>query len=158
MARICKCKRCEKELINAEDKHKVSGKNYCTDCYSIVKREADDYKQLIQYLCMLCETDKPSSIQLKMIKNLHTNNKYPYSAITYTLWYMKDIENVFNPKYSLSNVQDYYNKAFEFYNEQVKRSKKVQESNEIKIKRAVYRNNKRQKVNVINLDEIATSK
>lgn len=128
--RTAKCKRCGKDLY-PEERYKHNSKNYCKDCYDIVTKEAEDYKNLIAYICEIFEIDKPTGFILKQIKNYKTEFEYGYAAMQYTLWYCKEIENyTFNLKYGIYMVKQHFIDAKEYYTHQERMIKKVKSLSE----------------------------
>lgn len=125
MPRTAKCKRCGKDLY-PEERFKHNSKNYCKDCYEIIVREAEDYKNLIEYICEIFEIDKPTGFILKQIKNYKEEFGYGYAGIQYTLWYCKEIEEFnFVPKYGIYMVKQHFEDAKEYYNHQEKLLEKM---------------------------------
>ena len=92
MARLSTCKGCGKKL-QPEEKYIHASKTYCEECYKKIERESTEYKQLIEFICNNYELDKPTGFMLKQIKELKTEYGYSYAAMTYTLWYCKEILN-----------------------------------------------------------------
>lgn len=128
--RTAKCKRCGKDLY-PEERFKHNSKNYCKDCYDIVIREAEDYKNLIAYICEIFEIDKPSGFILKQIKNYKEEFGYGYAGMQYTLWYCREIENYdFILKYGIYMVKQHFEDAKDYYNHQEKMIEKMESLSE----------------------------
>lgn len=124
MARLSSCKGCGKQL-QPEEKHIHSSKTYCSICYEKVKRESDEYKQLIKYICEIYEIDRPTGLMLKQLKEYKDEYSYSYGGILYTLWYLKEILNKeFIVLYGVSLVKFCYDEAKNYYihQEEVKKS------------------------------------
>ena len=90
MARLSTCKGCGKKL-QPEEKHIHSSKTYCEECFKKIERDSTEYKQLIEFICNNYELEKPTGFMLKQIKELRTEYGYSYAAMTYTLWYCKEM-------------------------------------------------------------------
>lgn len=136
MARLSSCKGCGKQL-QPEEKHIHSSKTYCEECYNKVLRESEEYKQLIQFICENYRIDRPTGLMLKQIKDYKTEFNYTYGGMTYTLWYLKEIENKeFITMYGVSLVKYYYENASEYFlhQEEVKKSMELNSKVEIKTK------------------------
>jgi hypothetical protein len=126
MARTSKCKKCEKKIVK-EEKYIVSGKGYCEDCYEDILIEKESYKNLISIVCEYFNIEKPTGLILKQIKQYRDEFNYSTSGITYTLWYIKEIEGKsFNEvKYGIALVKYYYEKAKQYFEQQERISRSV---------------------------------
>ena len=123
MARSIKCKRCGKTLL-PEERYKYDNNSYCVDCYKKVERDANEYKELMRYIFDIFHLDKANGLILKQIKKFRKEYNYPYAAMTYTLWYCKEIlGKSFDIKYGIYIIEDYYNEACDFYIQQEKQKK-----------------------------------
>lgn len=133
MARLSSCKGCDKQL-QPEEKHIHCSKTYCSICYEKVKRESDEYKQLIKYICEIYEIDRPTGLMLKQLKDYKNEYSYSYGGILYTLWYLKEILNKeFIVLYGVSLVKFCYEEAKNYYihQEEIKKSMEVNGKAEI---------------------------
>lgn len=124
--RTAKCKGCGKDLL-PEERFKYKSKNYCKSCYNKFSIQENEYKVLIDCVCNYFEIDKPSGLILKQIKDYKKSFGYKYAAMTYTLWYCKEIVSMeFKEKYGVYMVKNYYDEAAEFYDHQEKLKIKIQ--------------------------------
>ena len=142
MPRIVKCKRCDIELVNKEDRYKFSNKTYCKRCYEILRLDADEYKALMKYICKECfEIDAPTSLILKQVKDFHSRN-INYGAMTYTLWYCKEILDFkFNVKFGVALIDTYYDEAKDYYSKQEEKRQVIEKMNVKENVKIVKRNN-----------------
>lgn len=94
------CRLCKEKL--AKDKAKLVGKNsyYHPECLEIKqkeeeekKREANEYKELIEYICKLYGLDAPTGMILKQIKDMREEYGYKLSGMKLALQYFYEIEN-----------------------------------------------------------------
>ena len=134
MARLSTCKSCGKKL-QPEEKYTHASKTYCKKCYEKIERESIEYKQLIEFICNNYKLDKPTGYILKQIKEFKTEYEYSYAAMTYTLWYCKEVLNKsFIEKYGISLIKYYYNEAKNYYSQQEKLKEQINKLSDIKIK------------------------
>lgn len=118
MGRLSKCKRCTCTL-EPDKKVLYNGKNYCCACYEIVKQESTEYKELMTFICDNFGISEPTGLILSQIKNYKTTNNYNYAAMTYTLWYCKDIlGKSLDVKYGVSLIPYFYDEAKDYYIQQ----------------------------------------
>ena len=135
--RKLKCCIC-KNTFDREILINKNSKNYCEQCLTLIEKEKKDREELISYICTIFRCNYPNGRILRQIKNFKEVNKYEYSGIAYTLYYILAIE-----KRTLNNsialVEYYYDKAKEHYEivQKASNSKNVElkEANTVNIKR-----------------------
>lgn len=139
MTRLSTCKNCGKKL-KPEEKCIHSSKIYCKECFKEICRESDEYKQLIEYICENYEIDRPSGFMLKQIKEYKNEYEYSYAAMTYTLWYCKEILNkTLTEKYGVALIKHFYDEAKKYYLQQEKLKKQINELSDSEIKTKVVK-------------------
>lgn len=158
MARLSTCKGCGKKL-QPEEKYTHANKTYCEDCIQKIKRESDEYKQLIDFICTNYQVERPTGFMLKQIKELKTDYSYSYAAMTYTLWYCKEVlGKQLIEKYGVALIKHFYDEACDYYNQQekMKEQMKTIENIEVKTKVVKRQNNQLQskKSSLINLGNL----
>lgn len=158
MARLSSCKGCNKQL-EPEEKYIHCSKTYCSICYEKVKRESEEYKQLIKYICDNYEIDRPTGLMLKQIKEYKDEYSYTYGGISYTLWYLKEIQNKeFITMYGVSLVKFCYDEAKNYYlhQEEIKKSMEANGKAEIitKIVKMNRNNTTKQNNTLIDLENL----
>ncbi|WP_395546833.1 MULTISPECIES: hypothetical protein [unclassified Lacrimispora] len=156
MARLATCKGCGKPLQPGE-KVIHNSKSYCSDCYASIKRYSEEYKNLIEFICMNFELDKPTGIMFKQIKEFKDEFNYSYAAMTYTLWYCKEILNkTLDKKYGMGLIKYYYAEAREYYEQQERLKNQVAklENTNVITKRIKQSSSKKNNsVSLINLEK-----
>lgn len=158
MARLSTCKGCGKKL-QSEEKHLHSGKAYCVDCSKKIQRESDEYKQLIDFICTNYQLERPTGFMLKQIKELRTECSYSYAAMTYTLWYCKEVlGKQLIEKYGVALIKHFYDEANSYYNQQERMKEQMRriENVEARTKVVKYQNSQSQnkKSSLINLGDL----
>lgn len=139
VARLSTCKSCGKKL-QPEDKFVHSSKSYCSECYNKITREANEYKQLIDFICTNYDIDRPTGLILKQIKEMKTNFGWSYAAMTYTLWYCKEIiEKPLIQKYGVYLIKSYYDDAKSYYSQQEKLEEQMRELKDVEVKTKVIK-------------------
>lgn len=160
MARLSTCKGCGKKLQSTK-KYTHNSKSYCKECYEKILRDGEEYKQLIEFICTNYEIDRPTGLMLKQIKDMKTEYGWPYSAMTYTLWYCKEIlQKRLIEKYGVVLIKHHYEDAKEYYSQQEKMKEQVKNLENVEIKtkvvkrnQSVIKNNNSSLVNLNNLLE-----
>ena len=152
------CKRCGKEILK-EDKCVLSSKTYCPECFIIIKQNAEDYKNLISYICKIFKIDAPTGAIMKQIKSYRDKYNYSYAGIQYTLWYCYEIlELTIEQQFGISFVKTYYNKAENYYEKGVKTREIVEKWSNEKFKTKIVKRNNNirfRKPILIDLNDIA---
>lgn len=98
------------------------GKYYCSTCYETIQKEADDYKDLISFVCKLFDTKAPNIAVLNQIKEYKEKYKFTYRGMKTTLDYFYNIKGnpteLYNRKVNSVGIIPYvYEEAKEFYQE-----------------------------------------
>lgn len=69
------------------------GKYYCSVCYEIKYQEAQDYKDLMRYICEdLYKIKAPTPLMLEQVKRFKEQFGYSYKGMKTTLHYFYEIE------------------------------------------------------------------
>jgi predicted adenine nucleotide alpha hydrolase (AANH) superfamily ATPase len=90
---------------------------------------------------MLFNIERPTGLMLKQIKEYKTELDYNYAAMTYTLWYIKEITNKqFEEKYGIALIKYTYEEARRYF-EQQQDIKNSIDNSEIKTK--IIKNNRK---------------
>ena len=112
-----------------------SSKTYCKECFENIERESSEYKQLIDFICENYVLDRPTGFMLKQIKEYKNDYGFSYAAMTYTLWYCKEILNKsLIVKYGVVLIKHYYDEAKEYYSQQEKLKEQVNKLSDVKKK------------------------
>lgn len=142
MVRLSTCKACDKKLQPSE-KFIHSSKTYCENCYAKIKRESDEYKQLIDYICTNYNIKAPTGFILKQIKEMKDESLYTYGGMTYTLWYCKEvIGKELLSKYGVALIKYYYNDACDYFAQQEISKRKMEELKDVELKTKIVKINK----------------
>lgn len=133
MARLATCKSCNKKL-QQEERYSHSSKIYCLECYQKIVRDSEEYKKLIEFICINYELEKPTGFILKQIKDMKTENSWSYAAMTYTLWYCKNVlGKQLLEKYGVALIKHYYDDAKDYYSQQEKMKDKMKKLDNVEI-------------------------
>lgn len=156
MARLSKCKGCDKEL-HTDERYKYSNKTYCKKCYDFKIAEKQSYDNLISWICTYFGENKPNGLILKQIKEYKDKFDYTYSGIHYCLWYLVEIKNVrIDKKYGIALVKFEYENSKTYFEQQqnIKNSIVKPVENEIIKKVKLKSNNKIKSKFLLNLDDL----
>lgn len=141
MARLSICKNCGRKL-QPEEKYIHASKTYCEECYQKILREGNEYKQLIEFICLNYEIERPTGLILKQIKDMKTDFGWSYAAMVYTLWYYKEIlGKQLNEKYGVALVKHFYEEASNYYSQQEQIKNQMKKLKDVEPKTKVVRQN-----------------
>lgn len=92
-------------------------RHYCKVCYENKKITAEDYKELIKYICELFDMEAPDGWILKQIKEYKEQFKYTYKGIKSTLYYFFEVleGNTPDDGKGIGIVPFVYKEAKQFY-------------------------------------------
>ena len=158
MARLSTCKNCGKKL-QPEEKHIHASKTYCEECYQKILRESDEYKQLIEFICANYEIESPTGFMFNQIKDMNTEFGWSYAAMTYTLWYCKEIlGKQLNEKYGVALVKHFYEEASDYYTQQEQIRNQMKKLKDVEIKTKIVKQNNKSHINknssLVNLENL----
>lgn len=141
MARLSICKCCGKKL-QLEEKYSHASKTYCKECYKKILRDSDEYKQLIEFICVNYEIERPTGFMLKQIKDMRTEYGWSYASMTYTLWYCKEVlGKQLIEKYGIALVKHFYEEASDYYSQQEKIKEQIKKLENVEVKTKVVKRN-----------------
>lgn len=125
MSRKVKCygPYCEPYEIKHEKENvrKISGKNYCPECYKVVIKEKEERENLYKYLTN--EYGFVTPLMKKHAKEMHNSNGWSYKRIEALIKFTINIEKrKYDMKYGLTLYQNSY-KEFIDYIKQRKENK-----------------------------------
>lgn len=155
MTRLSTCKGCGKK-ITKEEKYTHSNKSYCKECYDKIIKQHNEYKSLIDSICLYFKIDKPTGLILKQVKDYVNNLGYSYGGIKYTLYYITAIlQQDLDLQYGIGLVKFKYSEAEDYYSNQISIQNSVKniELKPPKVIKVPNKENKRKPI-VFDLDEI----
>lgn len=116
MARKVKCPECG--IYNDKENTVYhNSKYYCKICFENKQKEAQDYKNLVAYICELYQIEAPTGWMLKQIKDYKEQFNFTYRGIKTTLHYFYEIQegNSVEDSMGIGIVPFVYDEAKRFY-------------------------------------------
>jgi len=117
--RTPRCKACQEWVDKSLNQHTQKSTGYYhNECLIVIEREAQHYKDLIEYVVNLYRIKAPTGWMTKQIKEYKEQKHYTYVGMEYTLRYMYEVERVelLEAKDSgLGLIPFYYEKARYYY-------------------------------------------
>lgn len=98
--KLVTCQYCKEKLVRDEAKKRGARSYYHEECLikkedeeNIKKREADSYKELIEYICILYGIEAPTGLILKQIKEYKESFDFKYSGMLLSLKYFFEMND-----------------------------------------------------------------
>lgn len=116
MARKVKCPECG-TYNDKENTVYHNSKYYCKICFENKQKEAQDYQNLVAYICELYQIEAPTGWMLKQIKDYKEQFNFTYRGIKTTLHYFYEIQegNSVEDSMGIGIVPFVYDEAKRFY-------------------------------------------
>ena len=162
--RLVKCY--GEECVAAGIKHpsnimtKLSGKNYCPDCYAKEIENRRQRDKLYSYICEVYNTPFVTPLIKKHINDFIANGltyKRIYALIHYCYTIKKDF-NMPDMKYGIMTLGNYYNEMLQYYAEKKRQKEKnkgkMNSSRKIVIDSSNYLTNRYKDDKMINMEDL----
>ena len=162
--RLVKCY--GEECVAAGIKHpsnimtKLSGKNYCPDCYAKEIENRRQRDKLYSYICEVYNTTFVTPLIKKHINDFIANG-LTYKRIYALIHYCYTIKKNFNMpdmKYGIMTLGNYYNEMLQYYAEKKKQKEKnkgkMNSSRKIVIDSSNYLTNRYKDDKIINMEDL----
>lgn len=164
MARKVKCPVCSK-LNDKEYTIEKGRKYYCPECLRKQQKQADNYKDLIGYICYLYDISAPTGRMVQQIKSYSEEYGYTYYGMKKCLEYFYELEEREAPdvnEVGLGIIPYVYDEAKRFYGTikaNNKDMKQLKAEDVVKDKKVIYspRQEDRFKykgISIIDIDDI----
>lgn len=150
------CHSCREKFPKSELIQITKSKRVCKSCQEKATTEANDYRELIEYICTGFGIKAPTGQQLKSIKQFKELG-YSYKEIQYTIYYIYSVINKKVEGTGLGLVPYYYEEAKKHFSqiENARRSATKITTQEIVIERKVDTFNPNIKnTRLINIEEL----
>lgn len=162
--RLVKCY--GEECLAADIKHpsnimvKISGKNYCPECYAKEMENRRQRDKLYSYICEVYKTPFVTPLIKKHINDFIANG-LTYKRIYALIHYCYTIKKNFNMpdmKYGIMTLGNYYNEMLQYYADKKKQKEKnkgkMNSSRKIVIDSNNYLTNKYKDDKMINMEDL----
>ena len=162
--RLVKCY--GEECVAAGIKHpsnimtKISGKNYCPECYAKEMENRRQRDKLYSYICEVYKTPFVTPLIKKHINDFIANG-LTYKRIYALIHYCYTIKKNFNMpdmKYGIMTLGNYYNEMLQYYAEKKRQKEKnkgkMNSSRKIVIDSSNYLTNRYKDDKIINMEDL----
>lgn len=159
MARLVKCYGTCGEKHSSDKMEKLSGKNFCPECYIKEKTNRDNRDAVYRVIARAYDLQMPTTLMKKHVKDMHENYGWSYKRILALADYVfnKKKINMLDMKYGVKHLENYHQEMNEYYIKR-KRQKDLNKGKknpkETKVIKGNFNNNTYKKSKIINLEEL----
>ena len=159
MARLVKCYGTCGEKHSSDEMIKLSGKNYCPECYIKEKTNRENREAVYRVIAHAYDLQMPTTLMKKHVKDMHENYGWSYKRILALADYVfnKKKINMLDMKYGVKHLENYHQEMNEYYIKR-KRQKDLNKGKknpkETKVIKGNFNDNTYKKSKIINLEEL----
>lgn len=159
MARLVKCYGTCGEKHSSDEMIKLSGKNFCPECYIKEKTNRENREAVYRVIAHAYDLQMPTTLMKKHVKDMHENYGWSYKRILALADYVfnKKKINMLDMKYGVKHLENYHQEMNEYYIKR-KRQKDLNKGKknpkETKVIKGNFNDNTYKKSKIINLEEL----
>ena len=159
MARLVKCYGTCGEKHSSDEMEKLSGKNFCPECYIKEKTNRENREAVYRVIAHAYDLQMPTTLMKKHVKDMHENYGWSYKRILALADYVfnKKKINMLDMKYGVKHLENYHQEMNEYYIKR-KRQKDLNKGKrnpkETKVIKGNFNDNTYKKSKIINLEEL----
>ena len=159
MARLVKCYGTCGEKHSSDEMIKLSGKNFCPECYIKEKTNRDNRDAVYRVIAHAYDLQMPTTLMKKHVKDMHENYGWSYKRILALADYVFNKKKIkmLDMKYGVKHLENYHQEMNEYYIKR-KRQKDLNKGKknpkETKVIKGNFNNNTYKKSKIINLEEL----
>lgn len=159
MARLVKCYGTCGEKHSSDEMEKLSGKNFCPECYIKEKTNRENREAVYRVIAHAYDLQMPTTLMKKHVKDMHENYGWSYKRILALADYVFNKKKIkmLDMKYGVKHLENYHQEMNEYYIKR-KRQKDLNKGKknpkETKVIKGNFNNNTYKKSKIINLEEL----
>ena len=159
MARLVKCYGTCGEKHSSDEMIKLSGKNFCPECYIKEKTNRENREAVYRVIAHAYDLQMPTTLMKKHVKDMHENYGWSYKRILVLADYVFNKKKIkmLDMKYGVKHLENYHQEMNEYYIKR-KRQKDLNKGKknpkETKVIKGNFNNNTYKKSKIINLEEL----
>ena len=110
MARLVKCYGTCGEKHSSDEMEKLSGKNFCPECYIKEKTNRENREAVYRVIAHAYDLQMPTTLMKKHVKDMHENYGWSYKRILALADYVfnKKKINMLDMKYGVKHLENYH--------------------------------------------------
>lgn len=159
MARLVKCYGTCGEKHSSDEMEKLSGKNFCPECYIKEKTNRENREAAYRIIAHAYDIQMPTTLMKKHVKDMHENYGWSYKRIMVLADYVFNKKKIkmLDMKYGVKHLENYHQEMNEYYLK-IKRQKSMNKGKknpkETRKIKGDFNNNTYKKSKIINLEEL----
>ena len=159
MARLVKCYGTCGEKHSSDEMIKLSGKNFCPECYIKEKTNRENREAVYRVIAHAYDLQMPTTLMKKHVKDMHENYGWSYKRILALADYVFNKKKIkmLDMKYGVKHLENYHQEMNEYYIKR-KRQKDLNKGKknpkETKVIKGNFNDNTYKKSKIINLEEL----
>ena len=159
MARLVKCYGTCGEKHSSDEMEKLSGKNFCPECYIKEKTNRENREAVYRVIAHAYDLQMPTTLMKKHVKDMHENYGWSYKRILALADYVFNKKKIkmLDMKYGVKHLENYHQEMNEYYIKR-KRHKDLNKGKknpkETKVIKGNFNDNTYKKSKIINLEEL----
>ena len=159
MARLVKCYGTCGEKHSSDEMEKLSGKNFCPECYIKEKTNRENRDAVYRVIAHAYDLQMPTTLMKKHVKDMHENYGWSYKRILALADYVFNKKKIkmLDMKYGVKHLENYHQEMNEYYIKR-KRQKDLNKGKknpkETKVIKGNFNDNTYKKSKIINLEEL----
>lgn len=159
MARLVKCYGTCGEKHSSDEMEKLSGKNFCPECYIKEKTNRENRDAVYRVIAHAYDLQMPTTLMKKHVKDMHENYGWSYKRILALADYVFNKKKIkmLDMKYGVKHLENYHQEMNEYYIKRKRQkdlNKGKENPKETKVIKGNFNNNTYKKSKIINLEEL----
>ena len=117
MARLVKCYGTCGEKHSSDEMEKLSGKNFCPECYIKEKTNRENRDAVYRVIAHAYDLQMPTTLMKKHVKDMHENYGWSYKRIMVLADYVFNKKKIkmLDMKYGVKHLENYHQEMNEYY-------------------------------------------
>lgn len=141
MARLVKCYGTCGEKHSSDKMEKLSGKNFCPECYIKEKTNRENREAVYRVIAHAYDLQMPTILMKKHVKDMHENYGWSYKRILALADYVFNKKKIkmLDMKYGVKHLENYHQEMNEYY---IKRKRQKEQAKQTVLERKTIITNK----------------
>ena len=160
MARLVKCYGTCGEKHSSDEMEKLSGKNFCPECYIKEKTNRENRDAVYRVIAHAYDLQMPTTLMKKHVKDMHENYGWSYKRILVLADYVFNKKKIkmLDMKYGVKHLENYHQEMNEYYLKRKRQKEKAKQTTlkreTIVINKSFNDNNRYKQSKIVNMEDL----
>ena len=160
MARLVKCYGTCGEKHSSDEMEKLSGKNFCPECYIKEKTNRENREAVYRVIAHAYDLQMPTTLMKKHVKDMHENYGWSYKRILALADYVFNKKKIkmLDMKYGVKHLENYHQEMNEYYIKRKRQKEKTKQTTlkreTIVINKSFNDNNRYKQSKIVNMEDL----